>query len=318
MPDCSVRYLAGLEAESAVALVLTATAAAAISATKMRTTRFITGRTRVAAVFVARTGCLRRFYAPCRDSFTPGAKKRRPGRCDRAANVSVNATLVRIAATGKHRCSSTCRNFRKVREATALELAAESVGRHVDRGLRSTGEGEEGPASGPQDPLDLIDERDHVRVGDEVELAVLEGELGRICFPERRALDVLARDVEHRRGDVDSDDLRVGEALHDRLCPRTGAGSDVESPLDLLGDPAERRGVGSEGVRKPHPGPRRRKAIELQPDQRPEERPEGRPPDDGSRRQARESSAESYSEAARSRTSVPALTWKVSAALPRE
>src|SRR5215210_187288 len=88
MPDCSVRYLAGLEAESAVALVLTATAAAAISATKMRTTRFITGRTRVAAVFVARTGCLRRFYAPCRDSFTPGAKKRRPGRCDRAANVS--------------------------------------------------------------------------------------------------------------------------------------------------------------------------------------------------------------------------------------
>ncbi len=156
-------------------------------------------------------------------------------------------------------------------------------------------------------------------MGDEIELAVPERELGRVGFPERDPVDIPPGFLEHRRGDVHADNLRVGIALGDRLSPRPGPRPDVESPLDPSVDPAERRGEGSEDVRPSHLVPHRSEALELQSDERPEKRPEGRPADDGIRREPREAPADLfYSESARSRTSVPALTWNVSAAFPRE
>ena len=59
--------------------------------------------------------------------------------------------------------------LRKVRESAAAELTPEALERHVDRRLRATREGEERMAARRGHAIELVEERDHVGVRDEVE-----------------------------------------------------------------------------------------------------------------------------------------------------
>ncbi len=64
------------------------------------------------------------------------AKKGRPDRCNRVANVLLIETLVPLGPAGNDGCPSAGRNFRKVREASAFQLPPQTVRLDPDRRLR--------------------------------------------------------------------------------------------------------------------------------------------------------------------------------------
>ena len=65
------------------------------------------------------------------------AKKGRPDRCNRVANVLLIETLVPLGPAGNDGCPSAGRNFRKVREASAFQLPRQPVRLDPDRRLRT-------------------------------------------------------------------------------------------------------------------------------------------------------------------------------------
>src|SRR5919202_1921205 len=109
---------------------------------------------------------------------TPGkpasstAKKGRPGRCYRAANVLVEGSLCGARLPSKEGHPHSSRNFRKVHESTPGELGPQSFRRNVDRRLRNRREREQDEAARCQDAVEFVEERDHVPEPDEVERPV--------------------------------------------------------------------------------------------------------------------------------------------------
>ena len=147
--------------------------------------------------------------------------------------------------------------------------------------------------------------------------SAVEREVRGVTLDERQLGRELPGLRQHRWSDVDANDVGRREAIREHASARARAGADIEGALDRAGDAVECRLVRRERVRLPEGVPDRRDPIELGPDDRAKDRPETRPAHDHVRRQPGEPPSD-QSEETRSRTSVPARTPNVSAALPRE
>src|SRR5438067_643052 len=139
----------------------------------------------------------------------------------------------------------------------------------------------------------LVEERDHVRVRDEVERAVREGERGRIGELEVHAAGELRRELPARLGDhplreIRSRHVRLRKATRERERAAAGSGAEVEGSArrrrQLVERPFVRREVPLLEDRVPARGQR----LELPPRQRTEEAPQARVANDCVRRQPRE------------------------------
>src|SRR6266511_63432 len=253
-----------------------------------------------------------------------GAKKGRPGRCYRAANVLLGWRLAPVLLAGKKGRPVTSRKFRKVRETSPRELGPEARGRHVDRRLRPHREREERRAAGREDAGQLVEEGDHVRERHELERVVGVGEPLGIALLEADAPCKLGRGLtarlrQHRPGEVDADDLGVREAARD--CERAYARPrpHVERPARRRLDRLERGLERGERLRAAHRVPDGCEAVELQPRQPSQEAPGPGLPHYLVRRKPGEPSAEPLKDAHSAtliRTSTPGCAENVSAALP--
>ena len=154
--------------------------------------------------------------------------------------------------------------------------------------------------AGRDEPGDLVEERDHVRVRNEVE--------GFVCVRERRRVGPLEADparnlvgqlaprlFEHPVGEIRTDDVCLRKSARDRQRAVAGAGADVERMRRRLRQCLERLLVRRQVIRTPDLVPARRQGLELAPHDAAKQPPEPRAGDDGIRRQTRELTAERLS-----------------------
>src|SRR5262249_50470268 len=227
------------------------------------------------------------------------------------------------ALTGNERVAPFRWDVPKVRESAAAELLPQPLRRNVDRRPGTAREREQDVTAPPGDTRDLVEERDHVRVRDEVE--------GAVCKRQRRRVRLLIRHVqvggcvatgllEHRLRQVDTDDRRLGEARRqsDRASPRARA--DVEDARRRSRESVEPGVIRCERVLEPHGVPNRRERVELPAYDRTEELPEdraahgrvgGKP-----RKPTPDRGAGDHEGSRGMRTGGPGLTPSIAAALP--
>ena len=131
---------------------------------------------------------------------------------------------------------------------------------------------------------------------------------------------VPARLFEHRLGQVDADDLRLGKTLRQPQRARTCSGADVEDARRRVLQRCESRFVRRERVLEAHRVPDGRERIELPAHKGTKELPQQRVAHRGVSREAREASPDCHPVdhvgSKRIRTSRPGFVPSIAAALP--
>src|ERR1051325_9319273 len=229
---------------------------------------------------------------------------------------------------GKKRGFGACLKVRKVREPTRSELCAQPFRRDPDRRVRPAGEREDHRAARRRDPCELVEERDHVGERDELERAVLVGQLRSIGLLEAHAVGELrgrvpACERDHLLRDICADDLRFREAPRQRKGCEARARPEVEGPPRRLRKGRKCLLERREGLIGAQLVPAWRKPVELPADRAAEGTPQDRAAYHGVRRQPSELAAELCFEVAKVHgvrrwilTSWPGPMPNISAALP--
>src|SRR5262249_52609123 len=161
-------------------------------------------------------------------------------------NDLVARSLGATALPGKQGGSLRGGEVRKLRESASFELRPQTLGRNVDRRVGADREGEESLPTGSEDAGQLVEEGDHVRVGDEVKAG---GRIGK-----RRCVSGLEANppcqlrgslppslIQHPVGHVGADHVGLRESSGDREGSLARARAEIEcTPRGRL-DRGERR-----------------------------------------------------------------------------
>src|SRR3954471_10564319 len=256
--------------------------------------------------------------------FPVTGEKRRPGRCNRAADVAWPEILIGATLGGKDHGAAPGPELANILEARPREERQKLLARRPDGGLRPTGERKECMPAGGGHPTQLGDERDHVLQDDEVEVVVRKRERRTVTDLEAHPTGELLRQerfrlADHLRSEIDADHLGVPKTSRGHAGSLSGPGAEVEdapgSRWQLVETTLERKeAFGSQ------PGvPRRSKAVELAANGAAEEPPERRPCHDGPRGETGEPPAGGFETAPHAgvrRSSSPTWTENMCAALP--